>query len=344
MYCRRDDAWKIADFGLSAPGTSKRAHTTRYARGTSSYRAPELVDIEKRTFTNKVDIWAIGCILFELTFKKKAFPEGDYAVLLYAKRPSAYALNIPLVSYSIPDERKKTFISTLIQNMLAVDPSKRPPAKLVCEAFKSDIETETPLSKTASGPWAIVRGGRRQLLNIGADEGDSSMRRRDTLGAYEDALAGGVNQGNEAIVQERGGFPPEWDSRLISPEIIIVNMANSHIATVRSTNIEGNLIRIQELRETKTGAVLWRHEQPYLHTARHAFPSFSPEGQYGGFLCGKSIVLVDTRSPYISTNINLPDRLFDVLSFALGPGSRRLAVPPPFENHTPQACYNGATS
>lgn len=249
-------------------------------------------------------------------------------VQLYAKIPSAYALDIPLVTESIPDMTKKTLISGLIQKMLAVDPGKRPRAGWLSEAFKLDIQMETTLAKATSAPSTIVRGERHSLLNIDFHKVNANMRHIETLGAYGDPSAGGVNQRieNEAIVQGRGGFPLELDSRLISSEIIVVNMANTHIATVRSTNIEGNLIRIQELRETKSGAILWRHEQPYLQTARHAFPGFSPEGQYGGFLCGKSIVLVDTRSPDILTKIDLPDKLFDVLSFAIGPGARRLAV------------------
>ena len=43
LYSRQEGVWKIGDFGLTMEGTSQRGHTTRYARGTSSYRAPELL-------------------------------------------------------------------------------------------------------------------------------------------------------------------------------------------------------------------------------------------------------------------------------------------------------------
>ena len=41
--------------------------------GTASYRAPELITGEKLTYTRQVDIWAIGCIFFELAFNRKSF-------------------------------------------------------------------------------------------------------------------------------------------------------------------------------------------------------------------------------------------------------------------------------
>lgn len=50
--------------------------------GSPGYRAPELVrDI--KTFSPAVDVWAIGCILFEIWKTKQAF-DDDYAVHYYA--------------------------------------------------------------------------------------------------------------------------------------------------------------------------------------------------------------------------------------------------------------------
>jgi eukaryotic-like serine/threonine-protein kinase len=76
-----DNAWKITNFGLTFEGNSRHAYTTRHARGTESYRAPELVR-ERSIVTKNSDIWALGCILYELAFSKKAFPT-DYRVFEY---------------------------------------------------------------------------------------------------------------------------------------------------------------------------------------------------------------------------------------------------------------------
>ena len=127
LYSSQQRVWKIADFGLATEGTSKHHHTTRYARGTSSYRAPELVNNGK--FTNKVDIWALGCILFEVIFLQKAFL-GDYAVQDYSHkfRASGEKLQFPLDLAICQEETFRKSIESLIHKMLEVDASLRPSA------------------------------------------------------------------------------------------------------------------------------------------------------------------------------------------------------------------------
>lgn len=63
----------MADFGLTCEGTSTRDIFTEFSHGTPGYRAPELVDSDEHTFSNKVDIWALGCIPFELATGAKPF-------------------------------------------------------------------------------------------------------------------------------------------------------------------------------------------------------------------------------------------------------------------------------
>lgn len=43
LYSEQYKCWKIADFGTASTATSKRLNTTRYARGTAGYRAPEIL-------------------------------------------------------------------------------------------------------------------------------------------------------------------------------------------------------------------------------------------------------------------------------------------------------------
>lgn len=55
LYHYQNNLWKITDFGLCSDAMSKNAKPTIFARGTPSYRAPELLR-EEPAFTNKVDI------------------------------------------------------------------------------------------------------------------------------------------------------------------------------------------------------------------------------------------------------------------------------------------------
>ena len=74
--------WKIADFGVTSEATSKNLVATSKRWGTSGYRAPEV--LENNSFNTKSDIWAFGCIAFQLCTKEKPFRE-DWEVMDYAR-------------------------------------------------------------------------------------------------------------------------------------------------------------------------------------------------------------------------------------------------------------------
>lgn len=135
LYRFGDNRWKITDFGLSVEGSSRRALTTRYGRGTASYRAPELLSDSGSRFNNKVDIWALGCISYELITRKRAF-SGDHSVLQYALSRGEPRLTIPPFSNDF-DEQSKCVLSELIFAMLQVDPLTRPSSLLIIAALRN---------------------------------------------------------------------------------------------------------------------------------------------------------------------------------------------------------------
>ena len=134
LYRVEDGRWKITDFGLTSEGTSRRAHTTRYARGTSSYRAPELLSESTCGYNNKVDIWALGCIAYELIARKQAFA-GDHSVLQYSLSGGVPQLSLPAFSDNwIPMVRY--ILSNLIHALLVVDGATRPSTKNILHALQ----------------------------------------------------------------------------------------------------------------------------------------------------------------------------------------------------------------
>jgi serine/threonine protein kinase len=85
LYCNAEHVWKLADFGICSEATSRRERITMSSRGTLAYRAPELLR-ENATFTNKLDIWNLGCVLFELIHHHPLFT-SDWAVQQYDRSP-----------------------------------------------------------------------------------------------------------------------------------------------------------------------------------------------------------------------------------------------------------------
>jgi serine/threonine protein kinase len=123
LYSRRAQTWKIADFGLTTEGTSKHPIIGVNATGTPSYRAPELIRGVDYVYTNKVDLWALGCIFYELLFGRKAFA-GDYAVREYSASPEL--LGIPVTSAILGNISSwREAIKAVLHATLDKDPSKR---------------------------------------------------------------------------------------------------------------------------------------------------------------------------------------------------------------------------
>jgi serine/threonine protein kinase len=76
--------WKLADFGISSVGTSKKLLVTVDGRGTPQYCTPEilLAQVNVPSYTSKVDIWGLGLILYEL-FKHEPLFESRFDVEKY---------------------------------------------------------------------------------------------------------------------------------------------------------------------------------------------------------------------------------------------------------------------
>lgn len=113
--------------------TSKRGITTEYGRGTTCYRAPELLDQEKDriTFTNKVDIWALGCIISEMVTGHRVF-DNDWTVYRY------YTSTITL-SFETPNCPRilEEHLNRLVGDLLRRNYKERPGVALLCPLFKS---------------------------------------------------------------------------------------------------------------------------------------------------------------------------------------------------------------
>ncbi|PIN25189.1 ARK protein kinase family [Handroanthus impetiginosus] len=118
-----DGLWKLCDFGSISMNHKRfekpedmgieedniRKHTT------PAYRAPEMWDLFRRELINeKVDIWALGCLLFRISYLKSAF-DGESK------------LQILNGNYRIPDLPKySSLLTDLIRDMLQSSPSDRP--------------------------------------------------------------------------------------------------------------------------------------------------------------------------------------------------------------------------
>ena len=120
--------WKLTDFGITGPALSKGV-TTLYSRGSSCYRAPELFKARAK-FTTKVDIWGLGCILYECITGSKAF-NADYVVASYSEDMIS---TISLPWYS---PIWQSLLTATIRCLLRKDETHRPTAANIFDLLTS---------------------------------------------------------------------------------------------------------------------------------------------------------------------------------------------------------------
>src|SRR5271170_6784490 len=111
------------------------ARTSRYSRGTSCYRAPELLRLPA-TYTNKADMWAFGSIFYELSTFGKAF-DGDWAVQTYDLSKDAI---IPYEPCGWVRHHWSHIATRITLELLGRDPSRRPRAATVRKLLSSILE------------------------------------------------------------------------------------------------------------------------------------------------------------------------------------------------------------
>ena len=124
----------MADFGTASQATSKRLNTTRDARGTQGYRAPEILDNFNARFNKKSDIFALGCIVYEVVTGAKLF-ESDGAVIGYVVRGKLPEATVwPPSPGGKPD--RLFYFEKLVASMLELDSVNRPNARQVLQNLK----------------------------------------------------------------------------------------------------------------------------------------------------------------------------------------------------------------
>ncbi|XP_025423778.1 serine/threonine-protein kinase Nek8 isoform X2 [Sipha flava] len=127
VFLTRDRKVKLGDFGISKIMTTKLQALT--VVGTPYYISPEMC--EGKQYDKKSDIWALGCILYEMTSLQRTFDASNLPALIHFITKENFA-PIPL-SYS-------SNLKRLVNDLLQKNPLRRPDADYLVEVVPDFIE------------------------------------------------------------------------------------------------------------------------------------------------------------------------------------------------------------
>ena len=155
---------RVLDFGIARFEDQPRTTRTGAVIGTPGYMAPEQARGDEQ-ITPALDVFSLGCVLFEALSGKPAF-EGQHLVAVLAK---VIFMDAPQLEAHCPDAPPE--LAALISRMLAKDPLTRPRdgMELLSELSKLEglvehtgpSERPTPVPQASPPPGALTEEEQR---------------------------------------------------------------------------------------------------------------------------------------------------------------------------------------
>ena len=170
-----DPIWvKIGDFGISKL-TSNDGTALRTSRvGTQGFQAPEILQLldngpETSEYTRAVDIWSLGCVLYGLKCRRLPFPGSS--LWGYCQGSGGFPESPLRVS------GMTTAGIEFLNELLAVDPSKRPSA-----------------TRALQSPWISQHGDSSEDWKEGRGQ-----RQKSTMDSTPDAMSYGPSESQKIM-------------------------------------------------------------------------------------------------------------------------------------------------
>ena len=231
---------KLGDFGVSKRIQAQGATTLHTPVSTQAYSAPEVLGLDSNSetsdYTNSVDIWSLGCVIYELLVGAKLFAlEGQVSRYYFGKLPfpedKLRGLSPPTDDIGI----------SLLKSMLGIQPENRPTAAAALShewlaGIHSDNEDSgKDQDEATQGRDESTRSGKRKKSLVTYDPPKKRRSKRTQITqADTSCIPGGAALDSDAGSQS--GSNPSTQKTVIDTSAITLSLGGA--ASAESSGFE----------------------------------------------------------------------------------------------------------
>jgi eukaryotic-like serine/threonine-protein kinase len=143
---------KLTDFGIARDTDATALTQAGKTVGTMAYMAPEQIT-GKHPVSRKTDLYALGCVLFEMLTGKTPFDAPTQPEVMF-KHLEAEPPSVREIAWQTP-----VWLEQLIEELLSKDPNERPFDALAVQVKLQDVKKKVAQKKTVVGETAGADGG-----------------------------------------------------------------------------------------------------------------------------------------------------------------------------------------
>jgi len=165
LFLTKGGRLKIGDFGIARDEESTALTAAGKTVGTYAYMSPEQI-VGKPRVSGKTDLYALGCLMFELLASRKVF-EADQATQMLFKHVEEVPRSVREFDMNCP-----IWLDDIIRRLLEKDPDDRPYDALAVHTELTDIE-----HKVASHTSAVEQMVSERATTIVSERDRTEIKR-----------------------------------------------------------------------------------------------------------------------------------------------------------------------
>jgi serine/threonine protein kinase/Tol biopolymer transport system component len=293
---RPDGTVKVLDFGLAKrfDGPLHEPHITSPARmtgvgvllGTASYMAPE--QALAQAVDRRADIWAFGCVLYEMVTGRRAFAAGDLSNTLAAvlggevdwdALPEDLAPAVAALLRRCLDRDRRTRVADVSIIQFVLDET---PSLLTTTVPARRRETMRHIRASVIVPWVIASALVAAILSIVSRQ-----------------PAGVRDEGSPMRLSSKAGADILIDSGELGPSAVLSPDGRTLAFTGGSSPSDRPHVYVRALNQLKA--------VPLAGTEGAFMPFFSPDGRWVGFFAAGKLKKISITGGAVVTLCDAPD-------------------------------------